>query len=115
MAEVVVTLSDSDESETGGGVGLALGCVTGPSRHRNQRAASGQRTMSESESTDLVSDSTTWREGVALGTVARGGVGAGFVVGVAKRHGSWCPAQSPLELALARSWPALRTAREVAV
>ena len=62
--------------------------------------------MSESESTELVSDSTTRREGVALGTVARGGVGAGFVVGVTKRHGSWRPAQSPLELVPARSWPA---------
>ena len=107
MAEVVVTLSDSDESETGGGVGLALGCVTGPSRHRNQRAASGQRTMSESESTDLVSDSTTWREGVALGTVARGGGRGASGAGVGaqrRRRWSW-------------HWHGLgpRTAREVAV
>ena len=60
--EVVVTLSDSDR---GGGVGLALGSVAG-------------------ESTELVSDSTTRGEGAALGTVARGGVDAGLVVGVAK-------------------------------
>ena len=64
--------------------------------------------MSESESTELVSDSTTWREGVALGTVARDDVDAGLLVGVAKRRGSWRLAQAPLELALARSWPALR-------
>ena len=69
--------------------------------------------MSESESTELVSDSTTWREGVALGTVACGGVDAGLLGG----RGEAAPELAPSAAAAGAGTGTVlaRAAREVVV